>query len=618
MDESIFDPEDGLDRSYDDDDGETFSELDEVDDNFVGVTMTDAAALDKALPAEFVKLVKAKPSVFGTETTIDPADDFGGPALHGIEKITEKQKNAAAFNGPGTDDHAARRMVERFGYLFNYCPEIDAFHVWDGRRWHEQKKDGPLMIRIALASADTYWADVAGAKDQEMAVRAARAVHSLKSLRNACQLAPSISDISKALDKYDRGITLANFLNGTVDMSKPAVSPEHFYPHRKEDRITRLTLHKYRPGARHQKWEDYQDSTFGPYKDREPFMRRVAGLMLSGDTSPQKWFLQLGEGEQGKSTFGKAIRTAAGTDYATDVRAAMITKTKFADKTDPDLADCRGKRAGILDETPRGTAIADARIKRLADTGMIPFVAKYKDKSSYRNEMTLLASSNYPLTTDDTSHGFYRRAVIIPYLKDHVIVNKNERLDAELAEESCIEAILAYCVEGYYDFFTNGLQVPEDCEQALEDFKASQHPLAAWLEDAATLDPDATMDYRDLKESINGWIRCRRADHDYGPFPKTSDMALPPLLKSLSPSIWDDRDSKTGRKQWHGIRVRYADAEDQEELDRLITEETKAEYGRILQATERLDASLVDFTPNKWAADIDTSLVDLTPNAWAA
>ncbi len=116
---------------------------------------------------------------------------------------------------------------------------------------------------------------------------------------------------------------------------------------------------------------------------------------------------------------------------------------------------------------------------------------KYSQPVTFRNEGTLVVSSNFDPVIDDDTDGMWRRAFVFPF--DYKIPEKDrdKGLLTRLTSPAGKQAVLAWAAEGYRDYIENGgLAVPPEFEAEKRNYRDRENPLNEWINDCCVRDPE--------------------------------------------------------------------------------------------------------------------------------
>ena len=97
---------------------------------------------------------------------------------------------------------------------------------------------------------------------------------------------------------------LITFKNGTLDLETMSLGPN-----KREHLITKMILHNYTPEAKLPRFLGLLEHAVG--EEAMPYMQKLLGYSLTGDTSEKTFIVVWGVGDTGKTTFLEIVRKAA-------------------------------------------------------------------------------------------------------------------------------------------------------------------------------------------------------------------------------------------------------------------------------------------------------------------
>lgn len=398
----------------------------------------------------------------------------------------------------------AKRLDARFGEDIRWTDTRKQWLLWRGAHWDwderrtvhrlsqrtiELLKDETKHLESRLKALGPQASD----EDDETAkrrkildamVKSSRK-HALQS-QGTTRIAAASAEVrglanrTIAIADLDSDATLLNTLSGTIDLTSRKCRP-----HRREDYITRACPVHYDPDADCPLWRGFIDGIF-PDKAVRPFVKRAIGLTLTGDVSYQVWFLMKGGGSNGKSTLIDILHALLG-PYAFSVPEGALEEQKFQQHP-TELVGFQGARFAAASEPRKGKKWDAERVKRL--TGGDPISARGMGENMYSFPPThkLWVACNEVPSTDDSSNGFWRRVIIIPF--DVQFRRPDEpddgrpKADLDLPHrmKGELPGILNWAIEGLADLRENGLQVPDACVKATKEYRKEQDKVAMFLD----------------------------------------------------------------------------------------------------------------------------------------
>ena len=400
---------------------------------------------------------------------------------------------------PRTDLGNAERLVRTYGNNMRWWDDRQAWYIWDGRRWQEDR-----TLRVYAWAKDTIRAIYREAERhsdstqrQDTAKWAMRSEAQSK-IRAAVELARSEHGIPIKAGCMDGESTLwmINLHNGTVDLKTGK-----FRPHRREDFISRLSNVRYDPKATCPTWIAFLERACDGNQDLMQYLARVVGYCLTGSVREKAVFIVWGGNDTGKSTFIETIRAMLG-DYSGNLRpeSIMVRRNEIVPH---DIAKLEGTRLVTVGETEEGQRMATALVKRFSGGDMMAARFLYdRREHEFKPTFKLFVGTNHkPVIRDDSA---WNRIRLIPFC---VSIPKHEQ-DKELRQKLLAElpGIFNWALNGCNDWLAkNSLAEPTRVLQASEDYRREMDPLEGFFEECCELDPKAWTSTQDLRQAYQSW-----------------------------------------------------------------------------------------------------------------
>ncbi|RTR26284.1 hypothetical protein EKG37_21680 [Robertmurraya yapensis] len=248
-----------------------------------------------------------------------------------------------------------------------------------------------------------------------------------------------------------------NFQNGVLKLDTCTISE---YP---ETYRTAIQLNvAYDPHQDCPKFKKFLEEVLDP--EDILTIQELSGYLLTAETQAQKAFVLVGPGQSGKSTYISMMEEVIGLNLVSNVSFQNLS-----DKFYP--AELKGKLLNTFSDLPQ---------KDIGDTGMFKSLVagdstavnkKYKNPFTLNNTARFLFSCNkIPANYVDTSTGFYRRLVFIPFNKPVSNLKINRNLKEELLEEK--EGIVQWALIGLQRLMKNGYSFTEsaNAKKLMDDY----------------------------------------------------------------------------------------------------------------------------------------------------
>ena len=397
-----------------------------------------------------------------------------------------------------TDSGNAEYFAHHYGTDLRYDHRRSRWLMWNHQRW---QPDGIAAVRrLAKLAMRQRLRDAARLEDGDARTRLAKWALSSEIPRPArcadllAQAEPPIADTG---DEWDRQPMLLGVRNGVVDLCAGTLRAGA-----RDDRITMSTAVAYKAEATCPRWTRFVQEIFASDKELVDYVHRALGYSISGDTSEQIFFVDVGAGANGKGTLLTILSEVMG-DYAYTMPFATVELTQRT-AIPNDLAALVGRRFVIASESNDGSRLNEARLKAL--TGCDPITARFLHSEffTFRPVAKFWLSVNHKPIVRDDSHGFWRRLRLIPFTQTFPV---NRSLADELRAEA--PGILAWLIRGCLAWQGEGLVPPPAVLEATEIYETDSDPLAAFLDEAIDRVSGSEVSARDLYAHYRDWANRR-------------------------------------------------------------------------------------------------------------
>jgi len=215
-----------------------------------------------------------------------------------------------------------------------------------------------------------------------------------------------------------------------------------------------------------------------PSKEIQRVVQQWFGYNLINRTDLEKIMIFLGKGRNGKSLLLFILRTLLGDDNISTVPLENFGKRFQTYQT-------VGKKANIVGEVSDMSKFPETAIKSFVSGE--PFTADIKFKDPvivYPTARITVAANNFPYFRD-TTDGLWRRIILIEFKNQVKPENvRSEFMKQEFWYESGeIQGIFNWALAGLFDLQENGLFIPKECTDALDEIRSSINPVERFLID---------------------------------------------------------------------------------------------------------------------------------------
>lgn len=252
---------------------------------------------------------------------------------------------------------------------------------------------------------------------------------------------------SIAARDVDLGPYHLNVTNGLLDLASGTLhehSPEFF--------STIQSAASYRLGVVPYEWLEFLEEAI-PDADERKRLQQFAGLCLTGDTSPQRALLLVGEGGTGKSTFTRILSTVLGS-LATGSALENIKDGSFL------VGTLVGKRMCVVSELQRN--VDWLPFKRITGEDKIAVDVKNKTPYTIKLDAKLIILSNVvPLLGDDATNSSLMRR-FLPVAFNVKPAQPDPFLEGRLTAPDELAGVLNWMIDGLRSLQANTMQFPGD------------------------------------------------------------------------------------------------------------------------------------------------------------
>ena len=359
----------------------------------------------------------------------------------------------------------AARLLDEFGEEMRWDESLKEWRIWDGRQWNV---DSHLAMRNAMtvpekikkqANTDLLYSD----GDEKATKKATKLLDwgnqcgNLNRLRSMLDISRSFPGISVSMEDFNRDSSLIACPNGTLVLGRTGAT---FRSVRKGDYCTNVTSCDYSEGSKSPLWADFLDR-FLPEHELRVWAQKLAGYSMLGGNPARKIVFCWGPTSSGKSTFAEVINDALG-GYAGSFNLSLMRDNQD-ERARPDLVRAMDQRVIFASEASSAWRLHADQIKRVTGQDRImarmPHVGASIDKVP--DFTPWIVTNNIP-TIDGADIALYRRLATV--LFPHTIEGSDENVyfRRDIAESGGLSGVLAWLVEGWNLYCSDGLGDPPD------------------------------------------------------------------------------------------------------------------------------------------------------------
>ena len=370
--------------------------------------------------------------------------------------------NATAYS----DDALALAFTQRHLNQLLYVPEWGAWLTWDGTRWAFDKTLRVFDLARVICREIAEKAAEQARDGQKYTVAKLASSQKVAAVEKLARADPRHA---RAVDAFDVDPWALNTPAGVVDL-KTGQMREH---RRSDDMFTKVTT--VAPGGACTGWLQFLIEITQGDAEMVAYLQRWCGYALTGSTRDHAFLFLYGPGGNGKSVLLNTFAHVLG-DYATTADMELFTQS--SGNTHPTgLADLRGARLVLSQETEQGRALAEAKIKAMTGGDKIKARFMRQDFFEFQPVFKLVMAGNHRPVIRNPDNAMRRRLHLLP------MTYKPPAPDRELQAALLAEApgILAWAIEGCLAWQREGLGACEAMTKATAEYFAEQDLTAQWL-----------------------------------------------------------------------------------------------------------------------------------------
>lgn len=365
-------------------------------------------------------------------------------------------------------------------------------HVWR----YDETGEHTRLLQSFLETQVFDQAALAASRHDLNALRAvAKKSLSAHGVRDVRELTKHQEGIACAGDEWDRDPWVIADAAGTlVDLRNGGRRPL-----RPNDRIRRACAVQIDTAARCDRFRKFVTEICNGDDELVKLLTASLGYSLTGDISEQVFFVAVGAGANGKSTLLELVAYILG--YLSGLLPfSTLMRDRNTGAVQAEVADLPGTRFVRASEVREGAHLDEGRIKSLTGGDPISAARKFGHPFTFRPEFKLWLGVNHRPRVSDRSHGFWRRAVLIPFSRTFP---GDKRLEQQLRDEA--PGILAWLVEAALDWQREGLPRPAASEDARRSWRETEDVIGQWASCSLVADEASQIGAADAFKAFSAW-----------------------------------------------------------------------------------------------------------------
>ena len=209
---------------------------------------------------------------------------------------------------------------------------------------------------------------------------------------------------------------------------------------------------------------------------------QLFGYILLRSCKFEKGFMLFGSGDNGKSVFIKLIESFVGLQNASHVTLQDLDNDRFAS------ADLYGKLVNVFADLKATRLSSTGNFKTLVSGDSVRAQHKYGQPFSFRNHAKLVFSANRIPDSDDTSHAYYKRWLILHFERSFTESAKDVNLIHKLTTPKELSGLLNLALVGLKQLEKEGGFRNIAVEDVKRDYERKSNTVKAFLQDKCNID----------------------------------------------------------------------------------------------------------------------------------
>ena len=286
-----------------------------------------------------------------------------------------------------------------------------------------------------------------------------------------------------------------------------------------------------------QQWIQFLVQATGDDDDLFALLTAWAGYLLMSSTKEQKFVILYGEGATGKSVYSDILTALLGVSNVSAVPLSKFDDPHHVTRTYGKMLNLSDEAEATLKEE------IEANLKHYTGGTLFPFKRMYESPFDAYPTAKVMIVVNTLLGFKDLSDGIWRRIILMPF---NNIVPKTQ-MNKNLADEikaTQMPGVLKWALSGAKYVLNKGLEVPEICEEYLEEYRTEAVPEIGFFKNYYT-EGEGGMSVRDIRYDYKVWCEGEG-------LMEKGQRKLNQTMSKLFPNITKrQRRDEVGNREWY-------------------------------------------------------------------
>jgi putative DNA primase/helicase len=315
----------------------------------------------------------------------------------------------------------------------------------------------------------------------------------------------SMPGIGMTGDEWDQDPELMGFNNGVLNLRTLQLD-------RKPDPallVSRTTGVDWDDQADTKAFIKFVDEIMSGDPDMRDYLLRILGYSMLGTNREQKFWMWVGQGQNGKGVLARVVAKALG-DYAATPPDTLYMRTRYgsasSDKPRPELLKLQGARFTYMSE-PQGGQFNEEMLKAHSGNDFIEARTLHsKTFKTFQPTHKIIFLTNNPPRTEDVGPSMQRRARIVWFEQDYRDPERDDKgLEDRLKEEKNLQGALRVMAIAAQEYLQLGLTEPQKVVDWSRAYIEENDPISAFITEMCVNDMRTETQAGPMWKAFDGW-----------------------------------------------------------------------------------------------------------------
>lgn len=236
--------------------------------------------------------------------------------------------------------------------------------------------------------------------------------------------------------------------------------------------------------------------------DTRAIVYELAGYLAVPDNSLQRAVMAVGSGANGKSTLTAALTAYLGEDNVATVPLHKLDEDRFA------VASLYGRLANVFPDLDARALRSSSVFKAITGGDRLEAERKFRPAFTFTPYARLVFSANAVPPTSDSSEGFFRRWLVLPFEQRFDPAHRDPYLTAKLTTSAELSGLLNLAVPALADLRARGdFSASESTSRAADEFRISADSVSGFIDECCVIDASRQIPKPRIAAAYRDWCQ---------------------------------------------------------------------------------------------------------------